>query len=189
MLDITGAGTQHPIRSHWMLRPSPQSYKNSKQQSKRYRANTITANSKTSTTKQTAQQPQPAPPVPPPQLRPRGASRIQEQDYWGHGRRGSICPSSHIPSSPVLLVSASKQAYVASVAPCRLAARKAVRRAACAGPVGFGRRRLRRASDGEMAAALTVPNVPPAVATLSSASSSSPEVLFRVCPRDVSSVV
>ena len=64
MLNKTGAGAQHPIRSHWMLRPSPQSYKNSKQQSKRYRANTITANSKTSATKQTTQQPQHAPPKP-----------------------------------------------------------------------------------------------------------------------------
>ena len=36
MLNKTGAGAQHPIRSHWMLRPSPQSYNNSKQQSKRY---------------------------------------------------------------------------------------------------------------------------------------------------------
>ena len=64
MLNKTGAGAQHPIRSHWMLRPSPQSYKNSKRQSKRYRANIITANSKTSATTQTAQQPQPAPPPP-----------------------------------------------------------------------------------------------------------------------------
>ena len=62
MLDITGAGTQHLMRSHWKLRPpGPQSHKNSKQQCKRYRANTVTANSKASATRQTAQQPQPAP--------------------------------------------------------------------------------------------------------------------------------
>jgi hypothetical protein len=47
MLNKSGAGTQHPIRSYWMLRPSPQSYNNSKQQSVRYKANTITDNSKT----------------------------------------------------------------------------------------------------------------------------------------------
>ena len=64
MLDITGAGTQHPMRSHWKLRPGPQSHKNSKQQCKRYRANTVTANSKASATRQTAQQPQLAPPKP-----------------------------------------------------------------------------------------------------------------------------
>jgi len=34
MLNKTGAGTQHPIRSYWMLRSSPQSYNNSKHQSK-----------------------------------------------------------------------------------------------------------------------------------------------------------
>ena len=34
MLDITGAGTQPPMRSHWKLRPGPQSHKNSKQQCK-----------------------------------------------------------------------------------------------------------------------------------------------------------
>ena len=61
MLDITGAGTQPPMRSHWKLRPGPQSHKNSKQQCKRYRANTVTANSKASATRQAAQQPQPAP--------------------------------------------------------------------------------------------------------------------------------
>ena len=61
MLDISGAGTQHPMRSHWKLRPGPQSHKNSKQQCKRYRANTVTANSKASATRQAAQQPQPAP--------------------------------------------------------------------------------------------------------------------------------
>ena len=61
MLDISGAGTQHPMRSHWKLRPGPQSHKNSKQQCKRYRANTVTANSKASAARQTAQQPQPTP--------------------------------------------------------------------------------------------------------------------------------
>ena len=61
MLDITGAGTQPPMRSHWKLRPGPQSHKNSKQQCKRYRASTVTANSKASATRQAAQQPQPAP--------------------------------------------------------------------------------------------------------------------------------
>ena len=40
MLDITGAGAQLPMRSHWKLRPGPQSHKNSEQQCKRYRANT-----------------------------------------------------------------------------------------------------------------------------------------------------
>ena len=52
MLDITGAGAQLPMRSHWKLRPGPQSHKkkraamqalqsrhtHSKQQSKRYKA-------------------------------------------------------------------------------------------------------------------------------------------------------
>jgi hypothetical protein len=61
MLDITGAGTQLPMRSHWKLRPGPQSHKNSEQQCKRYRAKTHTANSKASAAKQAAQQPQPAP--------------------------------------------------------------------------------------------------------------------------------
>ena len=39
MLDITGARTQPPMRSHWKLRPGPQSYLlcNSKQLSKRYK--------------------------------------------------------------------------------------------------------------------------------------------------------
>ena len=39
MLDITGARTQPPMRSHQKLRPGPQSYLlcNSKQQSKRYK--------------------------------------------------------------------------------------------------------------------------------------------------------
>ena len=39
MLDITGAGAQLPMRSHWKLRPGPQSYLlcNSKQLSKRYK--------------------------------------------------------------------------------------------------------------------------------------------------------
>ena len=36
MLNKTGAGAQHTMRSHWMLRPSPQSYNNGKQQSKCY---------------------------------------------------------------------------------------------------------------------------------------------------------
>jgi len=40
MLDITGARAQPPMRSHWKLRPGPQSHKNSKQQCKRHRANT-----------------------------------------------------------------------------------------------------------------------------------------------------
>ena len=62
MLDITGAGTQPPMQSHWKLRPGPQSHKNSKQQCKRYRANTATANSKASATRQTAPQPRPVPP-------------------------------------------------------------------------------------------------------------------------------
>ena len=35
MLDITGAGAQLPMRSHWKLRPGPQSHKNSEQQCKR----------------------------------------------------------------------------------------------------------------------------------------------------------
>ena len=61
MLDITGAGAQLPMRSHWKLRPGPQSHKNSEQQCKRYRASTATANSKASATRQAAQQPQPAP--------------------------------------------------------------------------------------------------------------------------------
>ena len=34
MPNKTSAGAQRPIRSHWMLRPSPQSYKNSKQPTK-----------------------------------------------------------------------------------------------------------------------------------------------------------
>ena len=47
ILDISGAGTQHPIRSHWKLRPGPQSHKkNSKQQCKRHKANTVTANTR-----------------------------------------------------------------------------------------------------------------------------------------------
>ena len=61
MLDITGAGAQLPMRSHWKLRPGPQSHKNSEQQCKRIRASTATANSKASATRQAAQQPQPAP--------------------------------------------------------------------------------------------------------------------------------
>ena len=61
MLDISGAGAQPPMRSHWKLRPGPQSHKNSQQQCKRDRASTATANSKASATRQTAQQPQPAP--------------------------------------------------------------------------------------------------------------------------------
>ena len=44
MLDITGAGAQLPMRSHWKLRPGPQSHKNSEQQCKRIRASTATAN-------------------------------------------------------------------------------------------------------------------------------------------------
>ena len=44
MLDITGAGAQPPMRSHWKLRPGPQSYKNREQQCKRYRANTASSN-------------------------------------------------------------------------------------------------------------------------------------------------
>ena len=64
MLDITGAGAQLPMRSHWKLRPGPQSHKNSEQQCKRIRASTATANSKASATRQAAQQPQPAPPKP-----------------------------------------------------------------------------------------------------------------------------
>ena len=52
------------MRSHWKLCPGPQSHKNSKQHSKRYRANTTTANSKPSAAKQTTQQPQLAPPQP-----------------------------------------------------------------------------------------------------------------------------
>ena len=35
MLNKIGAGTQHPIRPHWMLRSSPQSYNNSQQQAAR----------------------------------------------------------------------------------------------------------------------------------------------------------
>ena len=89
MLNKTGAGAQHPIRSHWMLRPSPQSYKNSKQQSKRYRANTITANSKTSATKQTAQQPQPAPS---PHLKQgRDAQSDTSMSVCGSGTSMSVC--------------------------------------------------------------------------------------------------
>ena len=44
MLDITGAGAQLPMRSHWKLRPGPQSHKNSEQQCKRIRANTASSN-------------------------------------------------------------------------------------------------------------------------------------------------
>ena len=50
MLDITGAGAQLPMRSHWKLRPGPQSHKNSERQCKRIRASTATANSKASAT-------------------------------------------------------------------------------------------------------------------------------------------
>ena len=58
MLDITGAGAQPPMRSHWKLRPGgPQSHKNSEQQYKRCRANTASNN--TSATGQT-QSPQAA---------------------------------------------------------------------------------------------------------------------------------
>jgi len=41
MLDITGAGAQLPMRSHWKSRPGPQSHKNSEQQCKRIRATII----------------------------------------------------------------------------------------------------------------------------------------------------
>jgi len=73
MLDITGAGAQPPMRSHWKLRSGPLSYekpraavqvrqgKHSKRPCQRYRADTATANSKASATGQAAQQPQPAP--------------------------------------------------------------------------------------------------------------------------------
>jgi len=40
MLDITGAGAQPPMRSHWKLRSGPLSYKNREQQCKCDRANT-----------------------------------------------------------------------------------------------------------------------------------------------------
>ena len=95
--------------------------------------------------------------------RHRNLLRRPTSQYWGHGQRGSVCPSSHIPSSPVLPVCASGQAYVVSVASCRSPARKMVRRAACAGPAGFECRRLRRAFVGEVAAASTVSTVSPAV--------------------------
>ena len=85
MLDITGAGAQPPMRSHWKLRPGPQSHKNSEQQCKRYRANTVTANSNTSATGQTAQQPRPAPPKPAlltsNHRPPRGTSNNERKTY------------------------------------------------------------------------------------------------------------
>ena len=57
MLDITGAGAQLPMRSHWKLRPGPQSHKNSEQQCKRDRANTASNNtSATGKPQQTAKQ-------------------------------------------------------------------------------------------------------------------------------------
>ena len=51
MPDITGDGTQHPMRSHWKLCPDPQSYlyNNSKQQSKRYNANSTNSTATTGT--------------------------------------------------------------------------------------------------------------------------------------------
>ena len=65
------------------MRPSPQSYNNSEQQSKRYKANTTTANSEASAIKQTEQHPQPAFPLcntPP---------RSQALFEGGPGRKGS----------------------------------------------------------------------------------------------------
>ena len=105
MLDITGAGTQHPMRSHWKLRPGPQSHKNSKQQCKRYRANTVTANSKASATRQTAQQPQPAPPPhrkrrPTPKRRPGRGHR--SRGVMGHKRHALISTTSPFSPTPPL---------------------------------------------------------------------------------------
>ena len=61
MLDITGDGTQRPMRSHWKLCPDPQSYlyNNSKQQSKRYRANSTNSTATTGTPRTDARRPQP----------------------------------------------------------------------------------------------------------------------------------
>ena len=75
---------------------------------------------------------------------------------WEVGYKHKHKSRSLAPSSPVLPVCASGEAYVVSVASCRSPARKVVRRAACAGPAGFERRRLRRAFVGEVAAASTV---------------------------------
>ena len=53
--------------------------KHSKQQCKRYRANTVTANSKASATRQAAQQPQPLRPVP---LFPSQPKHVGESEQW-----------------------------------------------------------------------------------------------------------
>ena len=44
MLDISGAGAQLPMRSHWKLRPGPHEHKNSEKQCKRGRANSASSN-------------------------------------------------------------------------------------------------------------------------------------------------
>ena len=104
MLNKTGAGAQHPIRSHWMLRPSPQSYKNSKQQRKCYRANTITANSKPSATKKQHSNRSSLPRSPP--------CRIHLPHFpgvrilWASAGRVSLDPS-HTPPPSLPLASAS----------------------------------------------------------------------------------
>ena len=178
LVDISGAGAQLPMRSHWKLCPGPQSHKNSEQQCRRDRANTASNNASATgqtQSQQTARQAlsgkrpsnrnlRPCPTASTPTTRGRPHPRVGSLGAWAErvGLHGS-----HIPFPPVLLASASNEAYVASAAPCSLAVIKATRRAACAGPAWLDRRRLRRSFDDGTAVALAVPAASPAVATLS----------------------
>ena len=126
MLNKTGAGAgaQYPI--HFSCAPARNSpYNNSKQQSNHNKS------------KHTAT------PAPKPQ-----APVTSKSTYTG-GMNGEGRSARQSHTLPILAprIRLKLWAFVASVAPCSLAARKAVRRTACAGPAGFERRRLRRFFD------------------------------------------
>ena len=103
MLDITGARTQPPMRSHWKLRPGPQSYLlcNSKQLSKRYKRgkqHKQHSSHRDTSNREWAQTVKGHGPVTDAVQSGKGGSRLQQrcrgtQGYLPHLNHATSCPS------------------------------------------------------------------------------------------------